>query len=131
MFRILDTFVSTVINRLNIKTCMVPCIEAARKRVTCSRHGVYTEVAVVSRVTIDRLAQILQVMIVCCDIAIILVAAIVWSEEQRSIEPDFMSGRPREAQLLRLIATCAQQEREVTAFPKPSQRQFAGVYVRP
>jgi hypothetical protein len=82
-------------------------------------------------VTINRLAQILRVATVRCDIAIVLVAAIVWSERRRSIEPDFMFGGPREAQLLRLIATWAQQERELTAFPKPSQGQFADFYVRP
>jgi hypothetical protein len=65
-------------------------------------QDVYTEVAFV---TIDRLVQILRIATVRCDIAIVLVAAIVWSEQRRSIEPDFMFGGPREAQLLRLIAT--------------------------
>ena len=108
MLRILDTFVSTIISRLNIKTNMASCIGTAQTGVTCFIQDVYTEVAVVPVVpfvTIDRLVQIFWIATVRCDIAIVLVAAIVWSERRRSIEPDFMFGGPREAQLLRLIAT--------------------------
>ncbi len=105
MLRILDTFVSTVISRLNIKTNMADCIGTAQTGITCFMQDVYTEVAVVPFITIDRLVQILRIATVRCDIAIVLVAAIVWSERRRSIEPDFMFGGPREAQLLRLIAT--------------------------
>ncbi len=70
-------------------------------------------------VTISCVAQILRIATVRCDIAIFSVTAIVWSERRQSIEPECSFVRPREAQLLRLIAIRAQQEREgVDGLPK-------------
>ncbi len=63
-------------------------------------------------VTVIRVAQLLLITTVRCDIAIFSVTAIVWSGRWHLIEPECRSSGPREAQLLRLIATNAQQERE-------------------